>query len=130
MHTFLCVPCTRLEQMDGPQSFHGNFLRICSLHKGVKEMISTEGIVCPECGGTLEYWKEYIVTKTQKISKEGLLNHSVKISKLEPFNCNDMQGLQCKACGWTFNCVNEIEKYDKYEHLLNWINAHEDEIKV
>ncbi len=87
-------------------------------------------ITCPVCGGPLEYWKEYLVTKTQSISKTGILSHTVKKSTPQEFNCNDMDGFRCVECGWVFNIHNNIEKYDKYPHLEKWLESHGDKIKV
>jgi hypothetical protein len=90
----------------------------------------TKDITCPICDGTLVYWKEYIVTKSQAISKTGVVSNKVKTSKPEEFGCNDMDGFQCTKCGWVFNIHNDVGKYDKYPHLEKWLESHGDEIKV
>ncbi|WP_286922772.1 hypothetical protein [Proteiniphilum sp. UBA5375] len=89
-----------------------------------------EEIKCPECGGNLVFWKEYILSRTQAISKTGVLSDRVKKSKPVEFNCNDIKGFECKKCGWVFNTANDIEKCEKYPHLIRWEESHADELKV
>ncbi len=85
-----------------------------------------EEIKCPECGGNLVFWKEYLVTKTQMILPDGSLRSSVKTSNPE---IETMQGFECKRCGWVFNTVNEVN-FDGVEHLMEWLVNHEGELKV
>jgi rubredoxin len=84
-------------------------------------------IVCPECGGKLQYWKEYLITKTQMILPDGSLRSSVKTSK--PEEIDTMQGFECIRCGWVFNTVNEVN-FDGVEYLKEWLVNHEGELKV
>jgi len=86
--------------------------------------------ICPMCGGNLRYWREYIVTKTQSISKKGVLSRTVKTSPIEPLGSEDLEGFECKKCGWVLNTVNEIENCDKYDYLMKWFDLHKDELKV
>jgi len=83
--------------------------------------------VCPVCGSEIQYWKEYLVTKTQNINSEtGRLNNAVKISKPDANN-GDMQGFQCLniECGWCINVVNQSipdelnEWYDNFKNDIN-----------
>lgn len=90
----------------------------------------SEPITCPVCGGPLEYWKEYIVTKTQAISKTGKISSTVKTSKPEEAIGIGLEGFRCKKCGWVFNTINEIEKYEMYPYLMEWLRSSGDEIKV
>ncbi|MDD3094369.1 MAG: hypothetical protein PHV04_09625 [Clostridia bacterium] len=87
-----------------------------------------EEIKCPECGGNLVFWKEYLVTKTRNISKNGTLSKRVKTTT--PDHIIGMEGFQCNQCKWLFNTVDGIEKMDKYPHLMDWIEEHECELKV
>jgi len=87
-------------------------------------------IVCPLCGGSLEYWKEYLVTKTQSIFKNGTIARTVKTSKPEEVSGMRLEGFQCTKCNWVFNNINEIDKMEKYPHLEEWFESHDDEIKV
>lgn len=84
--------------------------------------------LCPVCGGLLQYWKEYTVTKTQNINpKTGELSVTVQKSKIDDNN-NDMQGLQCRnlVCGWSINSVNGTIP----ENFNNWYIEQEKNIKV
>ena len=89
-----------------------------------------EEIVCPECGGNLVFWKEYIVTRTQAISKKGILHKTVKQTRPIEFNCCDMHGFKCTKCGWMVNTCNEIEKCNKYKNLCEWVDEHGDELRL
>ena len=82
--------------------------------------------ICPVCGGKIQYWKEYLVTKTQNINpKTGELNKTVQKSKLDENN-GDMRGLQCQniKCRWSINDVNQSipdnfeEWYDKNRNMI------------
>jgi len=90
-------------------------------------MSGSDSITCPLCGGKLVYWKEYIVTKTQSISKNGLLSNTVK--KSQPYEFTDLEGFQCKKCAWVFNTVNDLESCRKYPHLIKWTDEHKNELK-
>ena len=92
--------------------------------------IKNDLIVCPVCGGDLEFWKEYIVTKTQAISKNGIVRHTVKTSKPVEFNCDDMSGFKCTKCLWVLNIPNYRGDKEEYNYLEKWLDLHGDELKV
>lgn len=84
--------------------------------------------VCPLCGGSLQYWKEYLVTKTQNINPNtGVLSKTVHKSNLTENN-GDMRGLQCqnKECCWSINDVNQSIP----EEFEDWYEMNESDINV
>lgn len=85
-------------------------------------------IKCPDCGGQLQYWKEYLSQKTQLISLDGKLNKNVTTSKPEAMD--ELQGFECIKCGWVFNNVQDVETEMKYPHFEKWLDEHISEINV
>jgi hypothetical protein len=84
------------------------------------------GLICPECGGELHYWREYLTTKSQKINADGTLG---KIPKTVSGQISDMEGFECQQCKFIFNVINDVEGYTKYPHLIKWMKKHS-ELKV
>lgn len=88
--------------------------------------MSNNKCICPECGSQLEYWKEYLVVKTQLINPNtGLLDKKVSKSNLDENN-GDMQGFKCTKCNWCLNVVNQSIP----DNLNEWYDKNVYKIKV
>lgn len=80
-------------------------------------------IICPVCGGELQYWEEYIADKTRNINPTTGRLGKVKIGELKPLD--GMSGLKCSKCTWL---INDVSNFIPTE-FEKWYDEHRDEIK-
>lgn len=80
-------------------------------------------IICPECGGELQYWEENIADKTLNINPTTGRLGKVKTGALRPLD--SMSGLKCSKCEWFINDSNFIPtEFEK------WYDEHLDDIRM
>lgn len=99
---------------------------------GESNRISSKGMTCdsfkakyscPLCGSPIQYWKEYIITKSQVINPVTGKLGGVKTDNAE---LDHMTGYQCTKCSWILNDV--LDSVD--DLLAEWYKEYEKNIKV
>jgi hypothetical protein len=68
-------------------------------------MNNNDKCVCPECGGLLYAWEEFVLEERVMISKTGKRGKKFR-TKPQPYACGDMWGIGCRKCGAVYNAVN------------------------